>query len=83
MRKSTQMDILCRLESLREAGRDQEMLGRMVQLPVNIYTDADILAAEMKSVFRHHPMLVGHASSAREPGSYLLSDWSSFPYVIV
>lgn len=83
MQKSTQMEILCRLESLREAGRDQEMLGRMVQLPVNIYTDADILAAEMKSVFRHHPMLVGHTSSVREPGSYLLSDWSSFPYVIV
>ncbi len=83
MQKSTQMDILCRLESLHSEGRDQQMLGKMVQLPVKIYTDADILAEEMKSVFRHHPMLVGHASSVRDPGSYLLSDWSSFPYVIV
>lgn len=83
MQKSTQMEILCRLESLHREGRDQQMLGRMVQLPVQIYTDANILAEEMKSVFRHHPMLVGHASSVRDPGSYLLSDWSSFPYVIV
>ncbi|HBP0979023.1 aromatic ring-hydroxylating dioxygenase subunit alpha [Comamonas sp. Y6] len=83
MRKSTQMDILCQLESLHKKGRDQEMLGKVVQLPVSIYTDAEILDREMASVFRHHPMLAGHVSSVREPGSYLLSDWSSFPYVIV
>lgn len=83
MRKSTQMAILRQLESLHRKGRDQKMLGKVVQLPVNIYTDADILDREMASVFRNYPMLVGHVSSVQNPGSYLLSDWSLFPYVIV
>jgi len=71
------------LQALRRSGRDQRMLGRVVRLPVNIYTDSGILENEMASVFRNHPMVAGHVSSVRDPGTYLLSDWVKFPYVIV
>jgi len=83
MRQTTQMEVLNQLEALHRTGRDQAMLGRVVQLPVDIYTDTDILECEMASVFRNYPMIAGHLSSVRDPGAYLLSDWARFPYVIV
>lgn len=83
MRHDAQLQLLDTLLALHRTGRDQPMLDRVVQLPVNIYTDPDILEKETSSVFRHYPMLVGHASRIQKPGSYLLSDWDSFPYVIV
>lgn len=71
------------LLALREQGHDQEMLGEVTKVPVRNYYDADILQAEMDSVFRHYPMVAGHASHVREAGAYLLSDWDKFPYVVV
>ncbi|XAH23363.1 aromatic ring-hydroxylating dioxygenase subunit alpha [Xylophilus sp. GW821-FHT01B05] len=83
MRQATQKQTLDALEALHRTGRDQEMLGHMVQLPVNIYTDPGVLEREMASVFSHYPMVAGHVASVSEPGAYLLSDWPKFPYVIV
>lgn len=83
MHHDVQKQILDELLALHKGGRDQPMLNTVVQLPVGIYTDPDILANELASVFRNHPMLIGHASSVREPGSYLLGDWEQLPYVIV
>ena len=83
MRHDVQRRLLDVLYALHRADRDQTMLNRIAQLPVTIYIDSDVLQRKMDSVFRHYPMLVGHASSVREPGSYLLSDWDALPYVIV
>jgi phenylpropionate dioxygenase-like ring-hydroxylating dioxygenase large terminal subunit len=83
MKHETQVETLRTLLKLREQERDQEMLGEIVRIPVRNYTDPDILDREMATVFRQSPMVAGHASHVREPGSYLLSDWNKFPYVVV
>jgi phenylpropionate dioxygenase-like ring-hydroxylating dioxygenase large terminal subunit len=83
MKHETQVETLRTLLKLREHGRDQEMLGEVVQILVSNYTEPDILAREMATVFRNYPMVAGHASHVREPGAYLLSDWNKFPYVVV
>lgn len=68
MHETIQMQTLDVLEALHRTGRDQEMLGLMVQLPVSIYTDPDVLDREMATVFSHYPMVAGHVASVREPG---------------
>lgn len=83
MKHDTQVETLNTLLELREQGRDQEMLGEVVRIPVRNYTDPDIFEREMDTVFRDFPMVAGHASHVREPGAYLLSDWDRFPYVVV
>jgi len=83
MRHETQIETLRTLLALREGGNDQEMLGEVVQIPVCNYTEQGILAREMETVFRDYPMVAGHASNLRQPGDYLLGDWSKFPYVVV
>lgn len=83
MRHEIQVETLNTLLKLREHGRDQDMLGEVVRVPVSNYTEEDVLEREMATVFRDYPMLAGHASHVREPGSYLLSDWGKFPYVVV
>lgn len=83
MRQQTHIDTLNTLLELRKHGRDQEMLGEVVKVPVRNYTDAGVLDREMATVFRDYPMVAGHASHVREPGSYLLGDWSKFPFVVV
>jgi len=83
MKHETQVETLKILLKLREQGRDQAMLGEVVQIPVRNYTEPDILEREMATVFRDYPMVAGHASHVREPGSYLLSDWDKFPYVVI
>jgi phenylpropionate dioxygenase-like ring-hydroxylating dioxygenase large terminal subunit len=59
------------------------MLGKVVQVPVGKYTDPEILAKEMRTVFRAYPLVAGHASRVRNPGDYLVSDWARFPFVVV
>ena len=83
MRHETQIETLKTLLELREQGRDQEMLGKVVQIPVRNYTDPDILKREMMTMFHNYPMVAGHASHLRNPGSYLLSDWNKIPNVVV
>lgn len=83
MKHETQVETLRTLFALRERGRDQDMLGEVVEVPVRNYTDGDVLERELATVFRQFPMVAGHASHLREPGSYLLGDWSRFPYVVV
>ncbi|MBO4204803.1 Rieske 2Fe-2S domain-containing protein [Micromonospora echinofusca] len=82
MNHQEQVDILKGLLALREQGRDQEMLGRVVRVPVRNYTDPHILDRELASVFTDHPLVAGHVSNVPEPGSYLLSDWNRIPYVV-
>ncbi|UTY59506.1 aromatic ring-hydroxylating dioxygenase subunit alpha [Massilia sp. erpn] len=83
MKHETQVQTLQTLLALREVGRDQAMLGKVIKLPVNIYTDPAILEQEMATVFRNYPMVAGHASHVRATGDYLLSDWDKRPFVVV
>lgn len=83
MKHDTQIETLKTLLQLREQRRDQEMLDKVVQIPVRNYTDSAVLEREMATVFHDYPMIAGHASHVRETGSYLLSDWNRFPYVVV
>jgi len=83
MKHETQVALMHKLFALRERGRQQDMLGRVVQLPVNVYSEPAILDDELQSVFKNFPMVLGHASHVQEPGSYLLSDWDKFPVVVV
>lgn len=83
MKHETQVETMHTLLKLRETDRDQEMLGRIVRIPVRVYTEPDVLQREMDTVFRQYPLVAGHASQVREPGSYLLSSWNKIPYVVV
>lgn len=83
MKYETQVETLQTLLKLREDDRDQEMLGRVVKIPVRVYTEPDVLKNELDTVFRDYPLVAGHASQVREPGSYLLSSWNRIPYVVV
>jgi phenylpropionate dioxygenase-like ring-hydroxylating dioxygenase large terminal subunit len=83
MRHEVQVETLQTLQALHERQRDQEMLGEVVRVPVSRYTDPEILAQEMRTVFRAYPMVAGHVASLKEPGDYLLSDWAHFPFVVV
>ncbi len=59
------------------------MADEAMKIPVSRYTDSATFEREMTTVFRQYPQLAGHASHVREPGSYLLSDWQRFPFVVV
>ena len=83
MRHDTQVETLQTLFKLRELDRDQESLGKVVRIPVGVYTEPDILEREMATVFRSYPMVAGHASQVRDPGSYLMGVWCKLPYVVV
>lgn len=83
MKHQEQVAILTRLFALREQERDEEMLGKVVRLPVANYTSPEIFERELATVFRRYPIVAGHVSSVREPGSYLLSDWDRLPFVVV
>lgn len=72
-----------RLIALRETHRDERMLDEVVTIPVSVYTDAALLERELASAFARYPLMVGHVSALREPGSFVTSDWEDFPYVVV
>ena len=82
MRHETQVELLRKLLALRERGTF-EMADTFGRIPVSRYFDAGTYEKEMATVFRHFPQLAGHASHVREPGTYMISDWDHFPYVIV
>ncbi len=82
MKYETQVEILNRLLKLRERGTF-EMADEIGRVPVSRYIDPATYEKEMATVFRHFPQLAGHASHVRELGSFIVSDWDHFPYVIV
>ncbi|WP_219806421.1 MULTISPECIES: aromatic ring-hydroxylating dioxygenase subunit alpha [unclassified Streptomyces] len=83
MRPDAQVAMLKRLLALRETRRDEPMLDEVVTLPVTKYTDTALFESELRSTFTRYPLVVGHASSLSEPGSFVTSDWEEFPYVVV
>lgn len=83
MKHATQVETLKKLLELRAIDRDQEVKDEVVQVPVRNYTDPDRLDRELSTAFRNYPMVAGSAVAVREPGSYLMSPWARFPYVVV
>jgi carnitine monooxygenase subunit len=83
MKYETQVETLQTLLKLRERDLDQESMGRIVRVPVSAYTEPGILERELTTVFRNSPLVAGHASQVREPGSYILGVWDRLPYVVV
>jgi phenylpropionate dioxygenase-like ring-hydroxylating dioxygenase large terminal subunit len=83
MKHETQVETLRTLFKLREQGRDQAMLGEVARVPVRNYTEPEVLERELGSVFRDYPLVAGHASHVREPGSCLLGDWDKLPFIVV
>lgn len=83
MKRETQVETLQALLKQRAIDRDQESTTETVEVPVRNYVDPDILKREMVTAFRDYPLVAGHASQVREPGSYLLSEWDKIPYVVV
>ncbi len=83
MKHEKQVETLQALLELHEHGRHQEMVGKIVKVPVRAYTEPAILERELATAFRDYPLVVGHAAQVREPGSYLLSPWNKLPFVVV
>lgn len=83
MKHETQVETLQTMLKLREHDRDQDVLDRMVKVPVKVYHEPSIFDREMATAFRDYPLVVGHVSQVQEPGSYLLSPWDRFPFVVV
>jgi phenylpropionate dioxygenase-like ring-hydroxylating dioxygenase large terminal subunit len=53
------------------------------QLPVSWYCDADVYAAEQRSLFARAPGYVGHELMVPEPGDYYALDWRDNAQVLV
>src|SRR4051812_37331968 len=83
MDHDAQVAMLERLLRLREENRDEKMLDEVVTVPVTTYTDEQLFHRELASTFTTVPLVVGHVSTLREPGSFVTSDWDEFPYVVV
>ncbi|MEM7678078.1 MAG: aromatic ring-hydroxylating dioxygenase subunit alpha, partial [Myxococcota bacterium] len=82
MRHQNQVANLHRLLELRDHDK-YEMSDTVFRIPVSRYTDVGTYDREMSTVFRGYPQLAGHACHVKEPGSFLLSDWEEFPFVVV
>ncbi|MFY3661610.1 aromatic ring-hydroxylating dioxygenase subunit alpha, partial [Achromobacter ruhlandii] len=83
MKHATQVETLRKMFKLREVDRDEDMLGRVVQVPASVYMDNAVLERELDTAFRDYPLVVGASTQVRAPGSYLLSPWDRLPFVVV
>ncbi|MBA3774404.1 MAG: aromatic ring-hydroxylating dioxygenase subunit alpha [Ramlibacter sp.] len=68
---------------LRAIDRDQQSIEKVVKVPIRVYTEPDVLEKELATAFRDYPLVAGHSSQVKEPGSYMLSAWDRIPYVVV
>jgi phenylpropionate dioxygenase-like ring-hydroxylating dioxygenase large terminal subunit len=83
MNHDEQVSMLRRLLALREQHCDEKMLDQVVTIPVSKYTDDELFRRELESTFSRFPLVVGHASTLRETGAFVKSDWDEFPYVVI
>ncbi len=83
MKHETQVELLNTVLAALETGRDAPVISEPVEVPVSRYLDQGVFDREMDTLFRDYPLVAGHASQVREPGSYILSPWDRFPYVVV
>lgn len=83
MKHDRQMALLDRMLELRRRREDQQIYDNILHLPVDAYTSQEIFERELETLFFDSPLMAGHVDSVREPGSYMLSDWTRQPYFVV
>ncbi len=83
MERTKQIETLEALLKQRKIDRDMETIDAIKEIPVSKYYDDDIFKKEMETAFSDYPLVAGVSQKVQEPGSYILSEWKDFPYVIV
>jgi phenylpropionate dioxygenase-like ring-hydroxylating dioxygenase large terminal subunit len=58
-------------------------IARAWTLPAQLYTDADVFAAEREKIFSRTWQVVGHASQVANPGDYFTTDLMGEPLLLV
>lgn len=71
------------LLELKEIDRHQPMTEEIQYIDVSVYENPNILAKEKEQIFNKFPLMAGHITQLKEIGSYILSDWDDFPYIII
>ena len=82
MKHDRQMALLDRMLDLRRR-REYRLSDTIYRLPLDVYTSQDIFERELETLFSGSPLVAGHVDRVREPGSYMLSDWTRQPYFVV
>jgi phenylpropionate dioxygenase-like ring-hydroxylating dioxygenase large terminal subunit len=59
-----------------------DMQPELMRNPVSTYTDPDLLAREIETLFRKFPIILGHAQNLPEPGSYFTNDDLGLPILV-
>ena len=59
-----------------------DMQPALMRNPVTTYTDPDVLAQEVNTLFRKFPIILGHAEQLPEPGSYFTNDDLGVPILV-
>ena len=82
MKHERQMALLDRMLELRRR-REDRLSDTVLHLPLDAYTSQEIFERELETLFSGSPLVAGHMDGVREPGSYMLSDWTRQPYFVV
>lgn len=83
MKHERQVALLDKLLELRRRREDQQVYDTVLRLPLDAYTSQEIFERELETLFLGSPLVAGHMDAVREPGSYMLSDWTRRPYFVV
>ncbi len=83
MKHDRQMALLDRMLELRGRREDQTIYDKVLHLPLDAYTSQEVFERELETLFFDSPLVAGHMDGVREPGSYMLSDWTRQPYFVV
>ncbi len=88
MQRLTTMDQGRQVAQLRQLlhhldNKTTAMAGSEYRNPVTDYTCRAQLAAERKTLFRGHPLLMGLGNEIPEPGDFLTDDFSGAPLLLV
>ena len=83
MNQDRQIAFLDRMIKLRRQRENQPMKGSVSRLSLDAYTSQEIFERELEALFLDSPLVAGHMDHVREPGCYMLSDWTHQPYFII
>ncbi len=59
-----------------------DMQPELMRNPVTTYTDPEVLAREVETLFRKFPVIMGHAQNLPEAGSYFTNDDFGVPILV-
>jgi len=82
MRHETQVDLLRRFFAMREEHTTM-MAAEPYRQRASVYTDAERLADEQRTLFRGQPLLVALSADLRSTGEYLATESAGVPLLLV